>query len=174
MTTYKIEFPTWKGSKEIKRTRTVSADTQDAAIELAQADMIAEFGRKLHVNYVFQKADKKPAIKKDDWKESLPADVFSHLQDIISGQRNANFEYHPEGDTLYLAEGASYQIRTTAGQWNRLQMQSEFSLHAGGGAASHAIGEQIASPVGTWIIETEYFLSKKIVTVHHWGLRALA
>lgn len=175
MEAYKIEFLTWdRKGKQVKRVRSVyNVASQDEAIEKAQADMVKEFGHKLHVNFVFAIANKEPSIKKADWKSSLPADVFDHLQAALGGKRQAHFEYHPEGDGLYLDEGAKYQIRTTAGNWNSLHMQSEFSLHAGGGAASHAIGKTVTPPVGTFVIETNYFCGKKFVTVHHWGIKAL-
>lgn len=99
---------------------------------------------------------------------SIPQAILS-LQSRYS-TRHCVYEQESPGWQLYLAEGARYTAFDKDGrEMDTVRMQSEHSLHAGGGWQSHQVGKRLPVPQGAWVLEFELFLGKPFIHIHHVG-----
>jgi hypothetical protein len=103
--------------------------------------------------------------------KALPAKISEHVLALQARYRtrNCDLECKESGWELYLGEGAKYFCLRPDGDVSSVQMQSERTLHAGGGWRSHQVGKRIPLPKGTWIVEFELFLGKPFIRVLHVG-----
>ena len=103
---------------------------------------------------------------------SLPGAIPQAILDLQKRYRTRYCAFHQEspGWKLYLAEGARYTAFDSDGEeMSTVKMQSEHSLHAGGGWQSHQVGQRFPVPQGAWVLEFEIFLGKPFINVHHVG-----
>ena len=105
--------------------------------------------------------------------KQLPAGVRDRVLEIQQRYhtRFCELDIESPGWCVYLDEGVKYTAFDAKGQeLATIRMQSQSSLHAGGGWQSHQIGKQIPIPQGAWVVEFELFLGKPFIHVHHVGL----
>ena len=102
--------------------------------------------------------------------KTLPATV----RDTVEGYqkryrtRKVTLTSHKPDWQMYIAEGAAYIVYYEGtGKAKGFTAQSENSLHAGGPAISHMVGQYCpAFPVAVWVVQFELFLGKPVIEVH--------
>lgn len=82
--------------------------------------------------------------------------------------RKVTLTTHKPDWKMYIAEGAKYTVYYDGtGKAAGFTAQSEHSLHAGGPAIGHMVGQYCPPfPVGTWVVQFELFLGKPVIEVH--------
>ena len=102
--------------------------------------------------------------------KTLPATVRATIEGYQKRYRTrkVTLTTHKPDWTMYISEGASYKVYYDGtGKSASFTAQSENSLHAGGPAISHMVGQYCPPfPTGTYVVEFELFLGKPIIEVH--------
>lgn len=102
--------------------------------------------------------------------KTLPATVLATVQAYQKRYRTrkVTLTTHKPDWAMYISEGASYQVYyDVTGKSTSFTAQSERTMHAGGPAISHMVGQYCPPfPTGTYVVEFELFLGKPIIEVH--------
>ncbi len=103
--------------------------------------------------------------------KTLPTTVQATVQAYQKRYRTrkVTLTTHKPDWAMYIAEGASYQVYYEGtGKSASFTAQSERTMHAGGPAISHMVGQYCPPPfpTGTYVVEFELFLGKPIIEVH--------
>jgi len=108
-------------------------------------------------------------------RKSLPSHICQEAERQMGNSRRLYFEYHPEGSTLYLDEGSRYTFfrGESLEPARRVTMMSERTLCNDPDKLAWKVGQRIPFPAGTYVIEDQIFLGKRLITVHAWGISAL-
>ena len=109
------------------------------------------------------------AITAKDIK-TLPATVRATIEGYQKRYRTrkVTLTTHKPDWKMYISEGASYKVYYEGtGKAASFTAQSERTMHAGGPAISHMVGQYCPPfPTGTYVVEFELFLRKPIIEVH--------
>ena len=164
MATFKVEGEIIKGfGKNIKRTRTIKAETEQAAIEEYKKAVLFTDHAIPHVNYVSKLAEKDP-IKTSEKLTALPAEIRAKVDALLSSHRIRKFGFELTSK-ITLSEDITYYAWTPENGWNRIKMGGEWGGYKTGVAGS--IGSTISLPVGSFVVEDQIFCGKYFVRVYH-------
>lgn len=103
--------------------------------------------------------------------KALPKPIAEYVQGLTKRYRFRKVYYttHEPGWSFITGEGVTYMLYSeNTGKIERFSMQSEHSLHAGGGAISHMINKQTPPiPGGSYVVEFELFCGQPMCHVHN-------
>lgn len=113
-------------------------------------------------------------ITKSQMREVFPDSVRIKVFELMTTRRTRNVRLfnEPKGWELYLDEGSHYTFYY-GNEERQVTMQAQHSLHAGGHPTGHRVGQRMALPVGTWVVEYKLFLGKPFINVYNVGLAGL-
>lgn len=161
---YRIEGWVYRwGASDIKRTRTIEAETETEARNKYSRDITIELGKAPMIERVY------PVREKDTTKTSeklaaLPPEIALKVKGLLKAHRINKFSFS-HTKSVYLEEDADFYAWTPESGWNVTRMGGEWGGFKSGVAG--AVGKNIFLPAGAFVIECQIFLGKYLVSVYH-------